>query len=63
MRRGMLLTHALLTEEPSRKGQAASFPTEVSKVRDAVANWPGYAKQADVSRKSTKEIEGKIKLQ
>jgi hypothetical protein len=30
----------------------------------AVANWPRYAELADdVSRKSTKEIVGKIKLQ
>jgi hypothetical protein len=28
-----------------------------------VANWPRYAEQADVSRKSAKEIVGKIKLQ
>jgi hypothetical protein len=28
-----------------------------------VANWPRYAEQADVSRKSTKEIASKIKLQ
>jgi hypothetical protein len=28
-----------------------------------VADWPRYAKQADVSRKSTKEIASKIKAQ
>jgi hypothetical protein len=28
-----------------------------------MANWPRYAELADVSRKSTQEIAGKIKLQ
>jgi hypothetical protein len=28
-----------------------------------VANWRRYAEQAEVSRKSTQEITGKIKLQ
>jgi len=34
----------------------------LAKVRGAVANWPRYAERANVSRKSTKEIAGKIKL-
>jgi serine/threonine-protein kinase HipA len=38
-------------------------PEILSKVKRAVANWPCYAELADVSRKSTKEIAGKIKLQ
>jgi serine/threonine-protein kinase HipA len=38
-------------------------PEILAKVKKAVANWPRYAKLADVSRKSTKEIAGKIKLQ
>jgi serine/threonine-protein kinase HipA len=38
-------------------------PEILAKVKRAVANWPRYAEQADVSRKSTKEIVGKIKLQ
>jgi serine/threonine-protein kinase HipA len=38
-------------------------PEILAKVKGAVANWPHYAEQADVSRKSTKEIAGKIKLQ
>jgi len=37
-------------------------PEILEKVMKAVANWPLYAEQADVSRKSTKEIAGKIKL-
>jgi len=35
----------------------------LAKVKTAVANWHRYTEQADVSRKSTKEIAGKIKLQ
>jgi serine/threonine-protein kinase HipA len=35
----------------------------LAKVRTAVANWHRYAEQAGVSRKSTKEIADKIKLQ
>ena len=35
----------------------------LAKVKRVVANWPCYAELADVSRKSTKEIAGKIKLQ
>jgi hypothetical protein len=36
----------------------------LAKVKTAVANWRRrYAEQADVSRKSTKEIADKIKLQ
>jgi serine/threonine-protein kinase HipA len=38
-------------------------PGILAKVITAVANWARYAKQADVSRKSTKEIASKIKLQ
>lgn len=38
-------------------------PEILSKVKTAVANWPRYADHADVSRKSAKEIAGKIKLQ
>jgi serine/threonine-protein kinase HipA len=38
-------------------------PEILAKVKNAVADWPHYAEQADVSRKSAKEIAGKIKLQ
>jgi len=38
-------------------------PEILAKVKKAVANWPRYVEQADVSRKSAKEIVGKIKLQ
>ncbi len=38
-------------------------PDILEKVERAVANWFRYAERADVSRKSTKEIESKIKLQ
>ena len=37
-------------------------PEILAKVQGALANWPRYAEQADASRKSTKEIAGKIKL-
>jgi serine/threonine-protein kinase HipA len=37
-------------------------PLALEKVKRAVANWPRYAELADVSRKSTKEIVGKVKL-
>ena len=37
-------------------------PEILAKVERAVANWPRYAELADVSRKSTKDIAGKIKL-
>jgi hypothetical protein len=35
----------------------------LAKVKAAVANWLRHAEQADVSRRSTQEIAGKIKLQ
>jgi serine/threonine-protein kinase HipA len=38
-------------------------PEILAKVERAVANWPRYAELADVSRKSTKDVAGKIKLQ
>jgi serine/threonine-protein kinase HipA len=38
-------------------------PEILAKVKEAVANWPRYAELAEVSRKSTKEIVSKIKLQ
>jgi serine/threonine-protein kinase HipA len=38
-------------------------PEILAKVKRAVASWRRYAERADVSRKSTKEIAGKIKLQ
>jgi serine/threonine-protein kinase HipA len=38
-------------------------PEILAKVKRAVADWPRYAEQAHVSRKSTKEIASKIKLQ
>ena len=38
-------------------------PEILAKVQRAVANWPRYAELADVSRKSTREIASKIKLQ
>jgi serine/threonine-protein kinase HipA len=38
-------------------------PEILARVKEAVANWPRFAEQADVSRKSTKDIAGKIKLQ
>jgi serine/threonine-protein kinase HipA len=37
-------------------------PEILAKVERAVANWPHYAELADVSRKSTKDVAGKIKL-
>jgi serine/threonine-protein kinase HipA len=37
-------------------------PEILAKAERAVANWPQYAELADVSRKSTKDIAGKIKL-
>ena len=37
-------------------------PEILEKVRKAVTNWPRYADQAGVSRKSAQEIEGTIKL-
>jgi serine/threonine-protein kinase HipA len=37
-------------------------PEILAKVERAVANWPRYAERADVSRKSTKDVAGKIKL-
>jgi serine/threonine-protein kinase HipA len=38
-------------------------PEILAKVKRAMANWPRYAELAEVSRKSTKDIGGKIKLQ
>jgi hypothetical protein len=38
-------------------------PEILAKVKKVVANWPRYAERAGVSRKSTKEIVGKIKPQ
>jgi serine/threonine-protein kinase HipA len=38
-------------------------PEILEQVKRAMANWPRYAELADVSRKSTKDIVGKIKLQ
>jgi serine/threonine-protein kinase HipA len=38
-------------------------PQILAKVKRAVANWPRYAGLAGVSRKSVKEIAGKIGLQ
>jgi serine/threonine-protein kinase HipA len=38
-------------------------PAILAEVKRAVADWPHYAKHAKVSRKSTKEIASKIKLQ
>ena len=38
-------------------------PEILAKVERAVANWPRYAELAEVSRKSTKDIVAKIKLQ
>lgn len=35
----------------------------LEKLQRAVAAWPRYAEQAEVSRKSAKEIAGKINLQ
>jgi serine/threonine-protein kinase HipA len=37
-------------------------PEILAKVERAVANWPHYAELADVSRKSTNDVAGKIKL-
>jgi serine/threonine-protein kinase HipA len=37
-------------------------PEILAKVERAVTNWPRYAELADVSRKSTKDVAGKIKL-
>ena len=38
-------------------------PEILAKVRKAMANWPRYAELANLSRKSAREIAGKIKLQ
>ena len=38
-------------------------PEILAKAERAVTNWPRYAELAEVSRKSTKDIAGKIKLQ
>jgi hypothetical protein len=38
-------------------------PEILAKVKNAVANWPRFAEQADVSRKSAKVIVDQIKLQ
>jgi serine/threonine-protein kinase HipA len=38
-------------------------PEILARVKRAVADWPRYAERADLSRKSTKEIASKIKLQ
>jgi serine/threonine-protein kinase HipA len=38
-------------------------PGILEEVKRTVAQWPRYAKQADVSRKSIKEIASKIRLQ
>jgi serine/threonine-protein kinase HipA len=35
----------------------------LAEVKKAVADWPRYAEKADISRRSAKEIAGKIKLQ
>ncbi len=35
-------------------------PEILAKVQTAIANWPRYAEEAEVSRKSGKEIEGKL---
>jgi serine/threonine-protein kinase HipA len=40
-----------------------NVPEILAKVERAVANWPRYAELAEVSRKSTKDIVAKIKLQ
>jgi serine/threonine-protein kinase HipA len=37
-------------------------PEILAKVKAAVANWPRYAEQAGVSRKSAQEIATKIRL-
>jgi serine/threonine-protein kinase HipA len=46
-----------------KKHGITNAPEILTKVRKAMANWPRYAELADLSRKSTQEIAGKIKLQ
>ena len=46
-----------------KKHGIMNAPEILTKVRKAMANWPRYAELADLSRKSTQEIAGKIKLQ
>jgi len=50
-------------QELGKRHGIKNAPQILAKVKSAVANWPRYAELADVSRKSTKEIVGKIKLQ
>jgi len=38
-------------------------PEILEQVKRVVANWPHYAELADVSRKSTKDVAGKIKME
>jgi len=45
-----------------KKHGIKNAPQILDKVKSALVNWPRYAEQAEVSRKSTKEITGKIKL-
>jgi hypothetical protein len=46
-----------------RKHGLKNAPEILAKVKRAVADWTRYAEQAGASRKSTKEIASKIKLQ
>jgi serine/threonine-protein kinase HipA len=49
-------------QELGKRHGIKNAPEILAKVKSAVANWPRYAELAEVSRKSTKEIVGKIKL-
>jgi serine/threonine-protein kinase HipA len=46
----------------AKQHEIKNAPEILAKVQAAMANWPRYAEQAEVSRKSAKEIGGKIKL-
>ena len=48
-------------QAPGKQHGIKNAPAILKKVESAVAKWPHYAEQAGVSRKSTKEMAGKIK--
>lgn len=49
-------------QELGKRHGIKNAPEILAKVQRAVANWPRFAAQAEVSRKSIREIAGKIKL-
>ena len=48
-------------EALGRQHGIKNAPEILGRVKEAVANWPRYAEQAEVSRKSSQDIGGKIK--